>query len=383
MVGFTFVLPFLPLFIKQDLGVHPLAAVELWAGVGATSTAICVALFSPIWGALADRTGRRLMVIRAMIAGGLAVALMAAVTNVYQLVGLRIAQGIFTGTIAASTALVATSVPRTRIGFALGLLQTSIYVGISGGPLLGGLTAQAVGRRPTFLLAGLLLVTAGLLVFFLVTEHFDPARRPTGESAWRRLRAAAGQRDLQALLVVLFLVQLSTSVVFPILPLYVEALAGPGQPVSSLSGLVFGVTAGTNAVAAIVYSRLADRRGYRPVLIWCALGVTLMFAAQSLVQHPYQLILLRAGQGMFFGGIIPATNAIVGLTARPGQQGSSYGVTASATALGQATGPLLGASLAALAGLRAVFVVSASAMALLAVWIMVRVREPVQSGRST
>jgi len=376
MVGFSFVLPFLPLFIKQELQVRPLQAVYLWAGVGATSTAIFVAIFSPIWGAIADHTGRRVMVVRAMIAGGISVALMSAITNVYELVGLRILQGIFTGTIAASTALVATSVPRARMGYALGLLQTSIFVGISSGPLLGGAVAQSLGRRPTFLVGGALLVLGGLLIVFFVRERFEAPRRVGTLTAWQDMRAALGQRDLGSLLAVLFLVQVGVAMIFPILPLYVEELAAPGSAVSALTGLVFGSAAATNAVASLLYSRVAVWQGYRPVLIWCAFGVMAMFGVQALAQNPYQLVGLRAGQGMFFGGIIPAANAVVGLIVRPGRQASAFGLTASATALGQAIGPLLGASLAAAVGLRMVFVAGAIVFATLAGWILVRVPEP-------
>ncbi len=375
MVGFTFVLPFLPLFIKQELHVQPLQAVELWAGVGATSTAIFVALFSPIWGAIADRIGRRVMVIRAMVAGGITIALMGAITNVYQLVGLRILQGILTGTIAASTALVATSVPRARMGYALGLLQTSIFVGISSGPLIGGTIAQGVGLRPTFLVGGGLLVLGGLLMVLFVQERFEAPGRSKAP-AWQRLRSALGQKDLQPLLVTLFLVSAGTAMVFPILPLYVQALAGPGAPVSALTGLVFGAAAAVNAISALVYSRVAGHRGYRPVLIWCAVGVALAYVAQAFVQTPYQLLAFRAAQGMFWGGIIPAANAVVGLVTRPGQQGSAFGLTASATALGQAIGPLLGAALAAALGLPAVFLAGAVIFGTLAAWILARVPEP-------
>jgi MFS family permease len=137
-----------------------------------------------------------------------------------------------------------------------------------------------------------------------------------------------------------------------------------------------GGGAAANAVASLFYSRLADRRGYRPVLVWCAFGAALMYASQVFAHSPYQLIALRAAQGLFFGGLIPAANAAVGLVARPGQQGSAFGVTASAMALGQATGPLIGAGIAAAFGLPAVFVGGAAVLGLLGVWILAQVREP-------
>src|SRR5713101_7045834 len=180
MLAFGFILPFLPLYLRE-IGVTPDSAVVFWSGALVTSTGISLAIFSPIWGALADRHGRKLMVLRSMLVGGLIIALMGLVQNVEQFLVLRILQGVFTGTIAAATALVAGIVPRERLAWSMGLLQTSVYVGISAGPVLGGVIAQAVGIRGTFFVAGAMLAVSGLLVWQFVHEHYMPpttARRP-------------------------------------------------------------------------------------------------------------------------------------------------------------------------------------------------------------
>ena len=66
MLAFGFVLPFLPLYLKE-IGVRPESAVVFWSGALVTSTGISLAIFSPIWGALADRHGRKLMVLRSTL----------------------------------------------------------------------------------------------------------------------------------------------------------------------------------------------------------------------------------------------------------------------------------------------------------------------------
>src|SRR5260370_37531881 len=114
MLAFGFVLPFLPLYLKE-IGVHPDSAVVFWSGALVTSTGISLAIFSPIWGAVADRHGRKLMVLRSMLVGGLIIALMGLVQNVEQFLVLRILQGGCTVTIAAATALVAGPSPRERL----------------------------------------------------------------------------------------------------------------------------------------------------------------------------------------------------------------------------------------------------------------------------
>jgi DHA1 family multidrug resistance protein-like MFS transporter len=377
MLAFGFVLPFLPLYLKE-IGVAPESAVVFWSGALVTSTGISLALVSPIWGALADRHGRKVMVLRSMLIGGVIIALMGLVQNVGEFLALRILQGMFTGTIAASTALVASIVPRERLGSSMGMLQTSVYVGISAGPVVGGAIAQVVGIRGTFFVAGAMLALGGVLVLFFVHEHFPLPTTMRRPGFFQVLGRAARSPVLMPLIVTLLLVQLSSAIVFPILPLFVEKIAAPGDPVKLYAGLAFGVTAIFSALAAIFYSQLVDRSGYRRLLVIACFGAAAFFLPQAFSHNIGQFLLLRAGLGVFFGVLIPATNAIVGLSTPPDMRGSAYGLTSSGTAVGNAIGPLLGATLAASFGFPAVFMATAAVLALLGVWVLALVREPLQ-----
>jgi DHA1 family multidrug resistance protein-like MFS transporter len=378
MLAFGFVLPFLPLYLKE-IGVTPDSAVVFWSGALVTSTGISLAIFSPIWGALADRHGRKLMVLRAMLVGGLIIALMGLVQNVEQFLVLRILQGVFTGTIAAATALVAGIVPRDRLAWSMGLLQTSVYVGISAGPVLGGLIAQAVGIRGTFFVAGAMLAIAGIFVWQFVHEHFTPPSMVKRLGFFKTVGIGLRSPILMPLMVTLLLVQLSSAIVFPILPLFVERLSSATDPVKLYAGLAFGTTAVFSALAALFYSRLVDRSGYRRILILACFGAALFFLPQAFVQNIGQFLLLRSGLGIFFGVLIPATNAIVGLSTPPELRGSAYGLTSGATAVGNAVGPLLGSTLAASLGYSSVFIATAGVLTLLGLWVIVLVREPVST----
>jgi len=189
IAGFTVVIPFLPYYV-QELGVTDLEQVEMWSGLLVTGQAITMAIFAPIWGSLADRYGRKLMVERAMFGGTILLGAMGLVRNVQQLAILRVLQGCVTGTVPAAITLVASSVPRQRAGYALGLLQMAIYSGASAGPLLGGLVADTFGYRAAFWVTAALLFTAGLSVFFLVEESVKPSRQKEdslAEGFWQRL----------------------------------------------------------------------------------------------------------------------------------------------------------------------------------------------------
>lgn len=378
MLAFGFVLPFLPLYLKE-LGVKPERDVVFWSGALVTSTGISLAIFSPIWGALADRRGRKLMVLRAMLVGGLIIALMGLVQNVGEFLVLRVLQGMFTGTVAASTALVASVVPRDRIAYSMGLLQTSVYVGISAGPVLGGAIAQVVGIRGTFFVAGAMLAIGGVFIWQFVHEHFPPPTTVRRPGFFATLGRGLRSRVLLPLMVTLLLVQLSSAIVLPILALYVQRLSAPGDPVKLYAGLAFGATAVFSALAAISYGRVVDRSGYRRILIFGCFGAAIFFLPQAFAQNIGQFLLLRAGLGIFFGVLIPATNAIIGLVTPPDLRGSAYGLTNSGTAVGTAVGPLLGAIIAASFGYPSVFIVTAFVLGVLGLWVIALVREPVVS----
>lgn len=185
IIEFSLRTPFLPLFIG-DLGTTSLEAQALWAGVITAGGSVVMAVTAPLWGMVADRYGRKPMVLRSMFAGGITVGLMSIATSPWHLVGLRLIEGGLTGTVTASTTLIAATVPKHRLGFSLGLMQMAIFSGSSIGPLIGGVLGDTLGYRMTFALAGSLLIIAGFIVLFVVQEQFkrpDPAAEQETETA--------------------------------------------------------------------------------------------------------------------------------------------------------------------------------------------------------
>src|SRR4051812_7442314 len=160
LIGFSSRVPFLPFFLG-DLGVTDVDNQLLWSGGINAVGAAAMALTAPLWGLLADRYGRKPMLLRGLFGGAIVVALMGFSTAPWQLVALRVAEGTLTGTVAAATALIATSAPKPRLGYALGMVQTAVFAGAAGGPLLGGIAYDSLGPRGTFLLAGAMLGSGG------------------------------------------------------------------------------------------------------------------------------------------------------------------------------------------------------------------------------
>ena len=146
-MSYTLVVPFMPLFL-QDLNVT--TGVEAWSGAILSVSYLMSAIMSPIWGSMADRYGRKAMIIRAGFGMATCYALQYLVTNQYQLLALRALNGVFSGFIPASTALIATNTPEEKIGSCLGIVQTGHASGTIMGPLMGGLLSQFLGKRMTY-----------------------------------------------------------------------------------------------------------------------------------------------------------------------------------------------------------------------------------------
>src|SRR5262245_19010239 len=341
MLAFGMALPFLPLYIQQ-LGIADPRDAARWAGVMSAAGMVVMATVAPLWGALADRHGRKSMVVRALFGGGLTVALMGFARSPVQLFFLRTIQGVFSGTVSATRTLVASVAPAAELGFALGTMQTAAFIGTSIGPLLGGLIADRFGYSIAFGATGLLLAASGLAVLLLVREDFTPPA-PHAAGAGGGLRGARrlvlDVPGLAALIGTLFFVQAGMNAIGPILPLFVQSLLPPGATsVAAISGLILGATAVTSAVAAGVAGKLGDRVGHERLLAVCAIGGGLLYFPQALVTDVTQLFMLRAGLGVFTGGLFPGVMATIALRSPASRRGLVFGLPATATGPGQAAG---------------------------------------------
>src|SRR5713101_10075891 len=180
MVGIQFVntmansvlTPIMPLFLPE-LGVRTEAAIDIWAGILSGITSFVAAFASPLWGSLADRHGRKLMLLRSSLAIGLFTALMGVAANVWQFFAFRALMGVFAGFSSAAIALVASQVPEGRLGYSLGWLSTGQLVGSLIGPIVGGILADMTGsyRIPFYITAAMILLSMAL-VWFIVHEDF-------------------------------------------------------------------------------------------------------------------------------------------------------------------------------------------------------------------
>ncbi len=349
MAGFAFVMPFLPFFIVQDLGVPKDQSVQ-WASILMAAIGLPMAIFALVWGHLADRYGRKIMVLRAMVAGTVIVALMGLVQNVHQLLILRIIQGTLTGTVSAGMALVASETPTERSAYALGVMQAAVIAGASFGPLMGGHAAVLFGFRPTFYVAAGLIFVGALIVHFGVKETFTPAAR--GENAntgtYRSLFSVGG---FLTLLLVLFLINFGTFAPAPVFPYFVQELSGkPYDEAAAVTGQIMFVVGFADMASAWYLGHLADQWGHKRMLVLCTLlaGIlSLPFYFAKTITHLY---VLRIIFGLAIGGVMPSLYALIRRVTPERDIGKAFGVTAFIAGAAFCFGPLGGGYLSLLMG---------------------------------
>lgn len=363
-VGFSMIFPFLPNYVDSLGSAWGLNLVFL-AGAVFSSQALTMMLASPIWGAVADRVGRKPMVVRALFGGALLILLMAFAQNAEQLVLLRAVQGLVSGVVSAGNALVASVAPRERSGFALGTLQTAATSGVALGPVLGGVLADLYGYRAAFVITAILLTLGGLLVVFGIEEKFTPpanARRLSGMTRdWSHILHTPG---VGVTFAARFAAFLGRGVLVPILPLFIPMLLNDAARSSTFTGFVIGIAAATTTLSAIWLGNLGDRIGHRTILVGSSIAAAACYLPMAFVDAGWQLLVLNGLAGIAIGGVMPSLSAMLNVVTEQGEVGAAFGLDNAVMAASRAAAPLVGVGLATLlgggeTGYRAVFLSAA------------------------
>ena len=353
------ILPFLPLYVSQ-LGVTSHEALSMWSGLTFSVTFLVSAIVSPMWGSLADRTGRKLMLLRASLGMAIAILLQAFATNVWQLFFLRAVMGLTSGYIPNAMALVASQVPRERSGWALSTLSTAQISGVIGGPLLGGFLADHVGLRAVFIITAVLLVVSFLVTLFLIKEGGRPVISKSERLSGKAVFASLPYPGLMiSLFVTTMVIQLCNGSVGPILALFIKSMEPESTNIAFLSGMIAAVPGVSALISAPRLGKLGDRIGTARILMATLIFAVVLFFAMSFVTSPLQLGVLRFLLGFADGAMLPAVQTLLVKYSSDQVTGRIFGYNQSFMYLGNVAGPLIGASVSAMAGFRWVFAATA------------------------
>jgi DHA1 family multidrug resistance protein-like MFS transporter len=344
-VGFQFFSPFLPLYIRE-LGVTDPAKIALWAGAQAAVTPAMSGLLSPVFGRLADRFGRKIMLIRSLVGFVVIVAAMGLVTSVEQLFLARVVMGLFAGFTPMVMALATTSAPKDKVPAAIGMVQSAQLLSVAVGPAIGGYVASHFGIRYAFFAtAGLCaLALVGLIVLF--QEVAPAAGAPRQPASRMPLSDVFKYPNFAVVMALLFVAQFIDRGLALLIPLQVAHLPGI-EKIAATSGAIVSIGAIAATTSANVAARLArEVPAARILLIGLLLGGPLC-AAMALPRGWVLLLVLRLFTGLCLGAAITLTYSLGAAIVPAEHRGAAFGWLGLGLQIGTAASPLASGAIAA------------------------------------
>ncbi|MEW5560147.1 multidrug efflux MFS transporter MdtG [Enterobacter asburiae] len=376
--AFSLVMPFLPLYVEQ-LGITGHSELNLWSGLVFSITFLFSAIASPFWGGLADRKGRKIMLLRSALGMSIVMVLMGLVQNIWQFLLLRALLGLLGGFVPNANALIATQIPRHKSGWALGTLSTGAVSGALLGPLAGGLLADSYGLRPVFFMTASVLFLCFVLTLFLIREQFEPVPKKEMLRAKDVIASLKSPKLVLSLFITTLIIQVATGSIAPILTLYVRELAGNVSNIAFISGMIASVPGVAALMSAPRLGKLGDRIGPEKILIAALVISVLLLIPMAFVQSPWQLGLLRFLLGAADGALLPAVQTLLVYNSTNQIAGRIFSYNQSFRDIGNVTGPLIGASVSASFGFRTVFFVTASVVLFNAIYTGLSLRRTRQT----
>jgi len=358
ILGFSFAMPFVPFYL-QEMGVREPHELKMWIVLFNSAAPLSLAFFSPIWGALGDRYGRRLMLLRANFGGVILLFLMGVATTPTMLVGLRLLQGVLTGTMTAAVTLVSVHAPDKRSGFALGILSAAVSSGNMCGAFVGGMFADLFGYRMAFFASSGIMLVAGFLILFGI-EEYVPKRGNENESLpglrfFPRNLGAAGF-ILLLLAAIGFVLSFDSSW----LPLLVQEIHGSLRGASFWTGSLAAVGGIAGLLAGPIIGRLADRVTPPMIARISSIGAGFMSMVMG-VAGAFPLLFAARFCGAFCaGGLDPVFQIWLSKVTPEKDRGFVFGWAGTVRAIGWMFSPLISGTVAWLAGVRTIFFAAAA-----------------------
>lgn len=377
---YTMLVPFLPVYLLE-LGVEQ-QDVALWSGAVFSITFCIAGIMAPIWGKLADERGKKMMAIRAGIGIGIAYALTGLVTGPWQLLATRALQGFANGFMPAAMTMVSLSVPKEKVGTALGIFQTGLIVGNVIGPLLGGMVEAVVGMRPVFYIAGgVLLVVTAIVAIWVKEPTVEVAshvvkKKETFKDDLQKVRQSPALVELLSLF---FIMQAAILMLQPIMALYVGELQGTMKNAALVAGTILSMGGMAGVVTTGLWASAGQRKGYFKIISIAFFGTGIFLFLQSFPFGLWWFGALQVLVGCCIVGVNPSLSAAVTLSTEPEFRGRIFGMTTTAQQFGSMIGPLFASAVTTLFGISYVFLITG----ILLMLVGIRVRKHHKSDLAT
>lgn len=337
LVGFGIVIPLLPFYAEQ------MNATPFDIGILVSSYSLMQFIFSPVWGNLSDRYGRRPILFLTIIGSSIGYWIIGFANILWMLYAGRIFAGIMAGNLSTAQAYIADVTSRENRAKGMGLFGMAFGLGFILGPALAGVLSR-FGMHVPFLVAASLSLCNAILLYFILPE----SRKPNAQSARRRSRFAEladALRDKKFGLITVeyFLVIMSFAIMTTAFAYYMMVKFNYN---AEKTGYLLAYVGFLSAlIQGGMFGRLANRYGEAVLIAFGSLVLVI-----SLFLVPYigidtggLMVLLLGMAGFSLGNSIasPALTSLASKTVSEEEQGKSFGIMQSAASLGRVIGPLL------------------------------------------
>ena len=357
-IAFSEIMPFLSLYINT-LGNFSHQQLSFWSGIVYSGTFIVSAIVSPWWGKLADKKGRKPMILRAGIGMSLVIASMGLVQNVWQLLLLRMLQGVFAGFISNSNALVANETPKINSGQALGTIASATTAGTLLGPLVGGALTSIFSYRITFMITGgLLLICSILVLFFVHEDDFKPVTTKKLDKASGVIKSLRSPHLIFGLLLTTLIIQAANNSINPIVSLYVRQLLNDHGNVVFISGVIAALPGIATFLVASRFGALGDKIGTHKIIVAGFIAASIFFFLTAFVQNTVELGILRFLVGFSDACLFPQVQTMLTKNSPAAVTGRIFSWNQSAMYIRNIVGPLLGSFVSGMFNYSMVFIVT-------------------------
>ncbi|MBO5689182.1 MAG: MFS transporter [Lentisphaeria bacterium] len=340
MSGFAAMIPFIPLYMKTELGITDEKDLAFFVAMFNVFGTAAYAVFTPVNGMLGDRFGLKLMLLRGTFVTAFFFPLMGYVSSAWLLVFLRFITAACAGTTAASQAMLGRTVPDGKQGFALGMLTTAYWGGAMLGNVIGGLIIHWFNYTAAFWVCGIMYFLAGFAIL--------PTRDNLQKSVVKKLAAEPETPfwkknwfgwfprfalPVWLVLSLMFLLGISRHFEAPFVALKVEALTSSADA-AYWTGIVSAVVSVGAILSGLVTGYLADRIAPSKLFVpMLAIG-GIMVALQGWCAGVWSFCVYRTFAFFVCGGMHPVLLKLLTSVTPQDQRGSAFGFSTSFLCLG-------------------------------------------------
>ena len=344
LLGFGMIIPLLALYAKH------FGASTTQLAIFGCAYSLMQFVFSPFWGSLSDRFGRRPILLISLLGSSLAYLIFATANNFYWLLASRAFAGLFTANISTANAYITDiTEPKDRIKY-MGLVGASIGLGFTIGPAFGGVCAKYWGLSSPGFIASTVCALNFIAAYFYLEESLKTFNKTKSLSLMNMdlgaARRAFADKFLGILLITTFLATFAFSHMEQCFSLILQHSLQLDTVEAAFRGgmllLIMGIVG--VIIQGMLLQKITTAIGERKALLYGALlnciALPLFSSSKSYTAFIISAIPIAIGSAL----INPCVSSLVSKQAAEDRRGEVFGVSQSLASLARVFGPFSGLS---------------------------------------